>query len=99
MEYIEMNFNSEGNSKQNNKIEILNKLTEESQKLGLYEDRPDWRITLQADHIKRLEEEIEQLKSNNELLEEKLKKIKNTLNDEVFSDMGKIQNIEWILER
>ena len=37
----------------------LNELTEMSQELGLYEDRPDWRITLQADHIKRLEEELQ----------------------------------------
>lgn len=40
-------------------IKKLNKLTEISQELGLYEDRPDWRITLQADHIKRLEEELQ----------------------------------------
>ena len=37
----------------------LNEITEMSQELGLYEDRPDWRITLQADHIKRLEEELQ----------------------------------------
>ena len=40
-------------------IKKLNELTEMSQELGLYEDRPDWRITLQADHIKRLEEELQ----------------------------------------
>ena len=39
-------------------IKKLNELTEMSQELGLYEDRPDWKITLQADPIKRLEEEL-----------------------------------------
>lgn len=31
-------------------------------------NRPDFRIVLQADHIKRLEEEIKQLKEENETL-------------------------------
>lgn len=39
-------------------IKKLNELTEMSQELGLYEDRPDWRIVLLADHIKRLEEKL-----------------------------------------
>ena len=36
-------------------------------------NRPDWRITLQADHIKRLEEQLDQLKAENEELKSLLK--------------------------
>ena len=48
--------------------------------LKLYETRPDWRITLQADHIKRLEEQLDQLKSENRILKEKFEiAIKNNM--------------------
>ena len=58
----------------------LNEITEMSQELGLYDDRPDWRITLQADHIKRLEEQLDQLKTDNRILKEKFEiAIKNNM--------------------
>ena len=55
-------------------IKKLNELTEMSQELGLYEDRPDWRITLQADHIKRLEEELQAKEQECEELKKELHK-------------------------
>lgn len=57
-------------------------------------NRPDFRITLQADHIKRLEEEIKQLKEENETLRQFLSKEPLALQElqnrsEVFSEMIK----------
>ena len=37
-------------------------------------NRPDYKVVLQADHIKRLEEEIKQLKEENETLRQFLSK-------------------------
>ena len=64
-------------------------------------NRPDFRIILQADHIKRLEEEIKKLKEENETLRQFLSKeplalqaLQNGYADykkrsEVFSEMIK----------
>ena len=59
-------------------IKKLNELTEMSQELGLYEDRPDWRITLQADHIKRLEEELQAKEQECEELKKIINEAKNS---------------------
>ena len=72
----------------------LNELTEMSQELGLYEDRPDWRITLQADHIKRLEEELKAKEQECEELKETLKtKAKGwaNVNDKILEEIDQLK--------
>lgn len=76
-------------------------------------NRPDYKIVLQADHIKRLEEEIKQLKEENETLRQFLSKeplalqaLQSAYSDykkrsEVFSEMIKElkEEIEQLTER
>ena len=49
--------------------------------------------------LSSIQDNFQNLRKQNELLQEILEKIKKILNDEVLSDTGKIQNIEWILEK
>ena len=80
-------------------IKKLNELTEMSQELGLYEDRPDWRITLQADHIKRLEEELQAKEQECEEWQKEVERIQFIGSYGILDEVKKNKELEEQLDQ